>query len=458
MDTRTSRELREQEAIQTALAEAIGRKAEKEGRALTDDEITESNDYLAAADKFDKEAQHLAKAEEQMLKIKKRAESMRQPEPQVTTPNEPETAVATMAAPVSRVPARCRSLGRLRGFKGPDAEFNAYSSGMWLLATFFDNKKADRWCELNGLYRQLAQEEGTATAGGNLVPAPLEASIIDNRDRFGVFRPNVRIYPMTADTHDIPKVSGSTSAAFVGESGTIGESDKAWIQVSLTAKKVGRINRVSSELAEDAIINIMDDIAVDFARAFAEFEDTLGFTGDGTATHGSIDGLVKKFEDTPTLAGYVQAALDEFSELVIGDITGFMAVCPQYALANAKFYMSSYAFHNGVLRLAAAGGGNTIATLVDGMTRQSWLGFPIVISEKLPGSGDLSDNVMMLFGDLTRSSVLGDRRSIRFDVSDAPYFTADQLALRALERIDIVNHDVGDVTDAGPVVALVGAT
>lgn len=44
--------------------------------------------------------------------------------------------------------------------EGPDADRRAYSAGMCLLATFFGDKKADRWCRQHGVYRQLAIGNG----------------------------------------------------------------------------------------------------------------------------------------------------------------------------------------------------------------------------------------------------------------------------------------------------------
>ncbi len=108
-------------------------------------------------------------------------------------------------------------------------------------------------------------------------------------------------------------------------------------------------------------------------------------------------------------------------------------------------------------RLLEAAGGLTMEALVEGPTKLGWLGYPIIISEKMPTStGDLSDVVMFLFGDLSKSSSLGDRRGIRVMLSEHRYFELDQVGVKGTERFDLVNHDVGDNTTAGPVVGLVG--
>jgi HK97 family phage major capsid protein len=104
----------------------------------------------------------------------------------------------------------------------------------------------------------------------------------------------------------------------------------------------------------------------------------------------------------------------------------------------------------------AASGGNAIQDLMGGYGLR-YMGYPIVVSQVLPtDTGDLSDDAMLLFGNLQLSSTLGDRRDVRVFRSDHRYMDTDQIGISFTARFDIVNHDYGDATTAGPVVALVG--
>ena len=72
--------------------------------------------------------------------------------------------------------------GKLKHFSGATAEKDAYTSGMFLRATIFDDRTAAEWCKQNGLIANMkAQAEGTNTAGGFLVPTQFETAIIDLR-------------------------------------------------------------------------------------------------------------------------------------------------------------------------------------------------------------------------------------------------------------------------------------
>jgi HK97 family phage major capsid protein len=131
---------------------------------------------------------------------------------------------------------------------------------------------------------------------------------------------------------------------------------------------------------------------------------------------------------------------------------------PKYALGNAKFYCSQYAFATVFERLVASAGGNSISTL-DGAVQYRYLGFPIVITQKLSAVTTANNGtIMLLFGDLAKASALGERRQVTIKRSDERYFDQDQVALLGTERVDIVNHDLGDNTTPGPVVGLVGTT
>ena len=148
---------------------------------------------------------------------------------------------------------------------------------------------------------------------------------------------------------------------------------------------------------------------------------------------------------------------DTMAEIVLSDLTSTMAALPQYALMNAKWYCSK-PFNDIVFNgIKAAGGGNTIQSLSGDVT-QNFLGYPIVISQSLPSgvSTDYSNATMALFGDLRLSATMGDRRGISVAVSTDRYFDTDQIGIKGTERFDINVHDIGDTSNAGPVVALIG--
>jgi len=343
----------------------------------------------------------------------------------------------------------------LRHFGGD--EQRAYRAGMWARAVVYQDGRAARWCNDHDL-NMRALSEGVLTAGGALVPDEMAASIIDLREQFGAMRRLARVVPMGSDTLLMPRRTGSGSAAWTGENTTITQGNATFDQVQLVAKKLAGLTLISTELAEDAVIDVAAYLAEDFAQVFAESEDDAWLNGDGTSTYGGITGIRVKIIDGTHTAGAVDAAsgIDTLAEITAADLDSVVAVLPAFALTNTQWLGSSPANALVFQALAAASGGTTM-TERGGLRVSAYAGWPIQVSQKMPTStGDLSNVAMILVGDFSRASTVGDRRGFRVQILTERYADQDSIGVKVTERIDIVNHDLGDNTTAGPVAALVG--
>jgi HK97 family phage major capsid protein len=351
-------------------------------------------------------------------------------------------------------------------FKGADAERKAFRWGCFALAAMGKSQKAMNWCEANGVsIKSGGSVEGTNTLGGVLVPDELDNDIIDLRVEYGVFRRNARNRSMKSDHRNIPRRAGGLSAYFVGESEAGTSSQKLWNSVGLTAKKIMVLSLMSSELSEDAVIEVGDDLAGEVAYAFSTKEDQCGFVGDGTSTYGGIDGIVPKLitiNGVDDGGGIVVATGNAWSEITIGDLRRTIGRTPSYARKNAKWYCSPRFCDEVIFKLIDAAGGNTVRDLQAERGLQA-LGYPIELAETMT-STEANSTIPCLFGDLRQSSAFGDRRettitfSISGTVDGVDLFATDQIGIRGTERFDIVNHDLGDATTAGPVVGLMTAS
>lgn len=368
---------------------------------------------------------------------------------------------ASLAKPVDgqqKVFAQPRKrMTKLKAYRGEKAEESAYRVGQWIKGFVFNDDDARHWCRENGVLVTRAQSEGINSAGGFLVPTEMMNSIIDLREEFGVFRQNCQIVPMGSDSMEWPRRVGGLTAFFTAEGTAAQESSASWDNVILTAKKLAVLARISTELNEDAIVSMVDTLTREIAYAFSSKEDDCGFNGDGTSTYGGIRGITVLLTDGSHNAGKAACASGHptFDKVDATDITTLMSKLPQYALPRAKFYVNAKGFALTFERLVASAGGNSISTL-DGSVQYRYLGFPVVITQKLP---DLANATMaILFGDMALSSALGERRVVTIKRSDERYFESDQIGLLGTERVDIVNHDLGDNTTAGPLVGLIGTT
>ncbi len=423
-------------------------------RPMTAEEVGVFDGLKKDIDGLDAQIAQVAEHERRRREFTDLQDRLDKPAGRVTQPEAPANGAGGSAV---SVPATFYRHSALKAFKGQGADHKAYRMGMWALAVLHKNARAQHYCQNQGIIQNALATNDNA-AGGFLVPEEFSTAIIDLREMYGVFRANARVRPMASDTMLIPRRASGVTVYFVGEGVAITPSDPAWNQVRLVAKKLAGMTLMSSEIDEDAVVDLGDYLAAEFAYALALKEDQCGFNGDGTSTYGGITGLTQLLKASGGLAGAVDAASghDTFAEIDAADLSSVMGKLPAYARPRAKWYVSSTGFDVMFGRLMIGAGGNTMQNIQGGY-QPMYLGHPVVITQVLPtATTDLSDLVMILFGDLALSSSLGSRRGIRVQVSDERYFDTDQIAVKVTERIDIVNHDVGDTTTPGPVVALVG--
>jgi len=361
--------------------------------------------------------------------------------------------------------ARVKNLPRfapIKHFKGEDATLRAYQFGMWFAGGPLHDKfptqftqKARQYCVDWGLQTK-AQSEGINTAGGYLVPPEFANDIIDLREMFGVFRRNTRVVPMARETKAVPRRVSGLTVFYPAEGVGITESQKAWDMVSMTARKYACLTVYSSELFEDAIISIGDDLAGEIGYAFALAEDTNGFNGDGTSTFAGTVGVRQRLFDTYGAAGgvgLVVGAGNQYSELVLSDFNKVVGALPEYADGQARWFCSRFFWATVMQKLALAAGGVT-AEEVEGKRMRTFLGYPVEVSQVFP-KVEANSQIPVIFGDLARASKLGDRRELTIAFSQDYKFAEDQLAIRGTQRIDIIVHDFGNSVDAGPIVGLI---
>lgn len=276
---------------------------------------------------------------------------------------------------------------------------------------------------------------------------------------------------MRSDTKSVPRRTSGLTAYPIGETDAISKSQKGWDRVGLVAKKWGTLSKFSSELNEDALIDIGNDLAQEISYAFATTEDDCGFNGDGTGTYHGITGLQAKFKalsgTIANIAGLVVATGTgygiAYTSMVLDDFNRLVATLPQYADTAATAFYCHRAFYFGVMqKLMLASGGVTAREVSEGVRNPMFMGYPVRISQKMPASSAVSQ-VSCYFGDMSLAVMFGDRRQTTIALSEHSDFANDEIAIRGTERFDINVHDIGNANGtaanrvAGPLVGLITA-
>lgn len=342
---------------------------------------------------------------------------------------------------------------------GPDSVEQAYRVGRWIRGHVFRNEDDLRWCRDHGVEAR-AMNEGSNAAGGALVPEEFSSQVIRRTEEFGTFPASgVETMSMTRDTMVIPKRLTGTTAYFIGEGSAITESEPTYGNVSLVAKKLAVSCRMSSEVVEDALVSLADQVTMEFATSLAYKIDLCGWTADGTSTYGGIRGITTKIDDGNHTASVHTAASGNtsFETLDLEDFLGCVGKLPIYARQGARWFVSPAGYAASIQRLKYAAGGVTGEEIGSGYV-DSFLGYPVQVVHVMNSTlGADASAIKVLFGNVGLSSIYARRRDFSVRLFDQVYATTDQLLLQGTMRFDINHHTLGSTSEAGPVIALKSA-
>jgi len=312
------------------------------------------------------------------------------------------------------IPARVKNQ-RVKHFASAE---DAYISGMYL-AALGGNARAKEFL--------AAQSIGTDSLGGFTVPDPLSDALINLIEDRGTARQKSQRIVMSADTWSVPKVAGQATIYYPSEAASITDSSVSFSQVQLTAKKLAALVKMSTEVTEDSILDMLSVVVDSIAYSIALEEDKNLFNG--------VAGGV----NTSGIAG--DASVDDtnvasVSALALTDLTACSAGIgnPIIGAVN-EWYMSPVVFHGAVRDLLNAAGNNSMRELEEGQ-RPTLLGYPVNLVSCLP-SAPASGELVAVFGDLRLGAYFGDRRALNFKTLNELYMEQDQIGVVATERIDI---------------------
>jgi HK97 family phage major capsid protein len=232
--------------------------------------------------------------------------------------------------------------------------------------------------------------------------------------------------------------------------------------VTLVAKKLAVIARMSNELNMDNVLGLADRLIGEIAYAFAYKEDLCAFNGDGTSTYGGIVGARTRMAELTagTAPGLALGSGNLWSELTLADFNKVVGSLPQYADIPGAGWICHKTFeHNVMQKLAYAAGGVLASEIIGGIRRNTFLGYPVYTSQVFP-SVEANSQIPVLFGAFGLAAMFGARgqEEIAFSteatVGGQSMWERDQIGVRGTERFDVVVHDYGSNTAAGPIVGL----
>ena len=298
----------------------------------------------------------------------------------------------------------------------------------------------DEACESLGI-----QQRAAASLSGTEIPLPTVyvPQVVELVWKYGQMRQYGTVFPLGAGTVKLPRLKAGEDAftylgvGTAGMSQAVGKKQVTAEQVTFTANKFGGIIAIPTEIEEDTFIPLGQFLARYIARRFAYGEDDTAFNGDGTSTYANITGIGTYCNDSAALTYSVQLAGTKTkpSDAVIADFRNMRSKVNAAAYFGAAYYM-----HPTMDALLV--GFNTVNNprIYERMPNgQATLdGFPIRWTAVVTpyGTAAAAAKDIAFFGDLSYV-YLGERGAPRVQTSLDVYFTTDEIAMRALERIDV---------------------
>lgn len=314
----------------------------------------------------------------------------------------------------------------------------AVASGAWLAGTLSqdhnDRNRLFTEAARVGGQEFAAQSIGTPGKGGVLVPTPLAAEIIKNRDEVAVAPQLSRPYTMTSETLRFNRETGDVTVVYPDESAAITPSDVDWTPHTLTAKQRGVLVRMSRQFVADSNVAALDEVLDNMSHRFAYALDNEWINGDGTSTYGGETGLIGAAVSGNTLAA--DTGVDTIAELTLADFTALKAKLPHKHRRNASWVFAPAAWSHVEGLLLESGGAATQEFSAGFTGSPRFLNSPVFESDLMPTPA--ASTFVAFYGDFRNAVALGDRGDMALETSTERYFETGDVAVRGLHRYDIL--------------------
>lgn len=294
--------------------------------------------------------------------------------------------------------------------------------------------------------KEMSTDATGSPYAGYTVDSELSAEIRHLITEYGVARREMSTIQLTKNEYKANTLITEPTLFWVDEGAVIGSTQVVLGQDSLKLKKLGAIVALTSELIDDAEVDLFSFVAGRLAEGFAKAEDLAFFTGAGEAdtTNGKYVGVLNNTD----INEYSMTA-SSIENITVEDLNAVVDATPSGALGNAKWYL--HRTMKSIFRTLKDGEGRYIYQPLSPAGFENILGYPVVEVEAFPTRDDDADETpFILFGDLKKACIFGYKGGIEADMfeagsvrnvannADINLITTDRKAIRWIERIGYI--------------------
>jgi len=285
-----------------------------------------------------------------------------------------------------------------------------------------------------GLVQNASMTETVPSDGGFLVPVETARKIHNVALESELVMPRAYVQPMASSECKVPAMSigdhstalmGGFVASYTAELGTISEANPKARSMTLTAKKLTGLVRMSNELAADAIGGEQQIISL-CGKGLGWYRDRAFLKGTGAGEPLGIlnaDCLVTVEKESGQAASTVtyENLTKMLGRMFAGSFNNSAWICHQTLIPQLL-----------QLSIAVGTGGSHIPVMRETDGKFTMLTRPVIFTEKTEPLGTKGDIMLCDFSQY----VVGLRQDMRFDTSIHVGFSTDELLARIIERHD----------------------
>jgi HK97 family phage major capsid protein len=271
--------------------------------------------------------------------------------------------------------------------------------------------------------------------GGMLVPEEFAAELWNYSLEQEIVRPRARVWPMKSNILNVAaavieehKISVSgVVCRWLGEGATAPEVDPKFRGITFQARKLAAFGSATNELLADAAISYENTLQAIYGEAFGFEMDSCFLSGTGA---GQPQGVL----DAPCTVVTPKEIGPQAAKTIIYENLGAMLSHLWPGSFNRAVWVVSPSTLPMLLQLTVPTGlgGTFYPILKTGVGGMTMLTRPVLVSEKMKGLGTKGDIMLTDFSQYG----IGMRREIVMERSNAPGWTTDKTAFRAICRVD----------------------
>lgn len=324
------------------------------------------------------------------------------------------------------------------GMEGQPASSNEHKSAFLSYVTKGDESHLMRM-------ESKSLTAGSDPDGGYLIPETLYFDIEKGLKQSSTLRRLSRVIQISTDAVEFLVSEGDAEAGWVSETDARGETTTPKLKkIKIPVHELYAKPRATQKLLDDAKVDVENWLSQKIAARMTQLENQAFIYGDGNNKPKGILSYEVDFDgpNAGKIQGFKTGKTGGFADArAAGDILIDMVTAMKPEMLNDCVWLMSRSAHGLIRKLKDNNGNYLWQPGIENDARPRLLGYPVEISDDMPGLNKDEASLSVLFGNFKEGYQVVDRAGIR--VLRDPFSVKPYVEFYTTCRIggDVVNHN-----------------